>query len=167
MAESAAPSVVTDEMRAQLGVEGPETTLEVTSTGCRLFARAVGHTDPVFYDRDVARSRGYRDILAPPGFLGSPVYRPGMDDRHSEYATAHGVGVGLRVPYKRVLNGGTACQYEEPVCAGDVLTSRSRICDFQEREGSIGPMLIVYRETIYRRPDGAVVARVRGNAIHY
>ena len=32
MAESAAPSVVTDEMRAQLGVEGPETTLEVTST---------------------------------------------------------------------------------------------------------------------------------------
>ena len=160
MAESAAPSVVTDEMRAQLGVEGPETTLEVTSTGCRLFARAVGHTDAVFYDRDVARSRGYRDLLAPPGFLGTPVYRPGMRDDMER-------GPGLKLPYKRVLNGGTTYEYVEPVCAGDVLTSRSRICDYQEREGSIGPMLIVYRETTYRRADGEVVARVRGNVIHY
>ncbi len=160
MAESAAPSVVSDEMRALLGVEGPETTLEVTSTGCRLFARAVGHTDAAFYDRDVARSRGYRDLLAPPGFLGTPVYRPGMRDDVDR-------GPGLKLPYKRVLNGGTTYEYVEPVCAGDVLTSRSRICDFQEREGSIGPMLIVYRETTYRRPGGEVVARVRGNVIHY
>lgn len=161
MAESAAPSVVTDEMRALVGVEGPETTLEVTSTGCRLFARAVGHTDPVFYDREVAQARGHRDVLAPPGFLGEPVYRPGMQETHRPSDGR------LRVPYKRVLNGGTSYEYLEPVCAGDVLTSRSRICDFQEREGSIGPMLIVYRETTYRRPDGAVVARVRGNLIQY
>ena len=165
MAESAAPSVVTDEMRAQLGVEGPETTLEVTSTGCRMFARAVGHTDPVFYDRQVALERGYRDILAPPGFLGTPVYRPGMSDSHGE---THGGGAErIRVPYKRVLNGGTTYEYVEPVCAGDVLTSRSHVGDYQEREGSIGPMLIVYRETTYRRADGEVVARVRGNVIHY
>lgn len=161
MAESAAPSIVTDEMRALVGVEGPETTLEVTSTGCRLFARAVGHTDPVYYDREAARSRGYRDLPAPPGFLGTPVYRPGMREDHGD------AGTRLKVPYKRVLNGGTSYQYEDDICAGDVLTSRSRICDFQEREGSIGPMLIVYRETTYRRPDGAVVARVRGNVIHY
>lgn len=159
MAESAAPSVVTDEMRAQLGVEGPETTLEVTSTGCRMFARAVGHTDAVFYDRQVALERGYRDILAPPGFLGTPVYRPGMRDAHG--------GERIRVPYKRVLNGGTTCEYVEPVCAGDVLTLRSHVGDYQEREGSIGPMLIVYRETTYRRADGEVVARVRGSVIHY
>jgi len=161
MAESAAPSVLTDEMRAQLGVEGPETTLEVTSTGCRLFARAVGHVDPVFYDRETARSRGYRDVLAPPGFLGTPAYLPGAPVMHRE------AGERLGVPYKRVLNGGTSCEYVEPVCAGDVLTSTSRICDFQEREGSIGPMLIVHRETTYRRPDGATVARVRGTVIHY
>lgn len=160
MAESTAPSVVTDDMRAQVGVEGPETTLEVTTTGCRLFARAVGHTDAVFYDRDVARARGYRDILAPPGFLGTPVFRPGMSEERGEAARR------LKLPYKRVLNGGTTYEYLEPVCAGDVLTSTSRICDFREREGSIGPMLIIYRETTYRR-DGEVIARVRGNAIHY
>ena len=161
MAESAAPSVLTDEMRAQVGVEGPETTLEVTSTGCRMFARAVGHVDPVFYDRETALSRGYRDVVAPPGFLGTPAYLPGAAPAHRE------AGERLRVPYKRVLNGGTSCEYVESVCAGDVLTSRSRICDFQEREGSIGPMLIVHRETTYRRLDGAVVARVRGTVIHY
>src|SRR5690606_29297588 len=120
MAESAASSVVTDQMRAQLGVEGPETTLEVTSTGCRLFARAVGHTDPVFYDQEVARTRGYRDILAPPGFLGAPAYGPGTSPVDGE------TGERVEVPYKRVLNGGTTYEYVEPVCAGDVLTSRSR-----------------------------------------
>jgi len=148
-------------MRALLGVEGPETTLEVTSTGCRMFARAVGHVDPVFYDRETARSRGYRDVLAPPGFLGTPAFRPGAPVMHRE------AGEKLGVPYKRVLNGGTSCEYVESVCAGDVLTSRSRICDFQEREGSIGPMLIVNRETTYRRPGGEVVARIRGTVIHY
>ena len=164
MAESAASSVVTDQMRAQLGVEGPETTLEVTSTGCRMFARAVGHTDPVFYDRQVARDRGYRDVLAPPGFLGIPVYGPGAPEVNGSHAEG---GERLNVPYKRRLNGGTTYEYVEPVAAGDVLTSRSQIGDYQEREGSIGPMLIVYRETTYRRPGGDIVARVRGTVIYY
>lgn len=154
-------SVVTEALRAQLGVDGPETVHEVTSTGCRMFARAVGHTDLVFYDRAAARHRGYRDILAPPGYLGTPVYLPRM-------AGAVRVGKDLDVPYPRVLNGGTTYEYVEPVCAGDVIVSRTRTTEFQERTGSIGPMLIVFRETTYRRQtDGAVVARMYGNTIHY
>ena len=35
-------SVITDEMRAQIGVEGPETVGELTTTSVRMFARAVG-----------------------------------------------------------------------------------------------------------------------------
>jgi hypothetical protein len=160
MAESVAQFVLSDEVRALVGVEGPETTHEVTSTGCRLFARAVGHTDVIFYDRDHARSRGYRDIVAPPGFLGAQCYQPGS-------AESHETGMKLPLPYKRVLNGGTAYEYLDDVCAGDVLTARSKTVDIRERTGSIGPMLIVYRETTYRRPDGEVVAKMYGNTIHY
>lgn len=162
MAESAAQSVVTDEMRAQLGVEGPASTAEVTTTGCRLFARAVGHQDDIFYDAEAARARGYRDIVAPPGFLGTPIYRPGNRDRE-----AGPPGGGLKIPYKRILNGGTTYEYFEPICAGDVISSRTKITEFQERTGSIGPMLIVYRETTYTREDGTVVAKMYGNIIHY
>lgn len=62
-----ASPVITDELRGMIGVETGESVAEVTAGGCRLFARAVGHTDPVFYDEAVARQRGYRAIVAPPG----------------------------------------------------------------------------------------------------
>ena len=73
----AAPSVITDEMRAAVGVEGPPVVMEVERANCRMFARAVGHTDPTFYDEPTAKARGYRSIVAPPGFLGTPVFQPG------------------------------------------------------------------------------------------
>jgi hypothetical protein len=31
----------------------------------------------------------------------------------------------------------------------------------------MGPMLIVFRETVFTREDGTVVAKSRGNLIHY
>ncbi|MDA1239952.1 MAG: MaoC family dehydratase N-terminal domain-containing protein [Chloroflexi bacterium] len=156
-----AESVVTDALKAQLGVDGPETVHEVTSTACRMFARAVGHSDLVFYDRDAATARGYRDILAPPGYLGTPVYLP--RDRGEARPPKD-----PDVPYRRLLNGSTTYEYFEPVCAGDVIVSRTRTTEYQERTGSIGPMLIVFRETAFqRKSDGALVAKMYGNTIHY
>ena len=155
-----AESVVTDAMRALIGVEGAETVSEVTSTGCRLFARAVGHIDPIFYDREAARVRGFRDVVAPPGFLGSAVFRPGerIDvPRHQ----------GPKTPYRRILNGGTTFEHFEPLCAGDIVRSRSKITEFQERQGSIGPMLITSRETSYVHEDGRLIAKMYGSLISY
>jgi len=152
--------VVTDEMRAAIGKEGEPATLEVEKTGCRLFARAVGHTDRIFYDEEYAKSKGYRSIAAPPGFLGTPVFDP--DARQG----APGGG-RFNIPYKRVLNGGTDYSYLRDVCAGDVLTSRTKITDLTERTGSIGPMLITSRETTYTNQEGEVVARLYGTTIQY
>ena len=73
----AANSVISEEMRAAIGVEGPTTVMEVERTNCQMFARSVGHSDPIFYDEAAAKARGYRGIVAPPGFLGTPVFRPG------------------------------------------------------------------------------------------
>ena len=69
-------SVVTDEMRAIVGKESEPATLEVDKTGCRMFARAVGHKDHIFYDEDYAKSKGYRSVVAPPGLLDSAVDDP-------------------------------------------------------------------------------------------
>ncbi len=155
-----AESMITDDMRALIGVDGPETVSEVTSTGCRLFARAVGHTDLIFYDRDAARGRGYRDIVAPPGFLGTPVFRPG------EKAEMGGQPL-VKTRFRRILNGGTTFEYFEPLCAGDVVRSHSKVTEYQERQGSIGPMLITFRETSYVRSDGMLVAKMYGSLINY
>ena len=154
-----AESVVTDAMRALIGVEHPEATFEVTSTGCRLFARAVGHTDPIFYDRETARHRGFRDFVAPPGFLGNAVIRPADNVARRD--------LGMRTPYRRALNGGTTFEYLEPLCAGDVIAARSKVTKYQERLSSIGPMLITFRETSYVRTDGVLVVKMYDHVINY
>ncbi len=43
-------SVTTDKMRAEIGVESEPVTFEVDKTACRMFARAVGYTDPIYFD---------------------------------------------------------------------------------------------------------------------
>ncbi len=56
--------LITEEMRAAVGVESEPWTLEVDKTMVRMFARAVGYTDPLFYDEAFAQSKGYRSLPA-------------------------------------------------------------------------------------------------------
>ncbi len=53
-----------------------------------------------------------------------------------------------------MLNGGTDYEYFEDVCAGDILTATMKISDIAEREGKMGPMLIVSTETTYKNQAG-------------
>src|SRR5206468_119526 len=101
----------------------------------RLFARSVGYTDPLFYDEEFARSKGYRSIPCPPHYLGTPVYNPAAAE-----ATR---GRRVESPYKRRLNGGTEIEMLDTICAGDVLTATSKLADILETRGSLGPMLIM------------------------
>lgn len=153
-------TVITDKMREIIGKESDPVPYEIDNTGCRQFARAVGYTDPVFYDEAYARSKGHRGILAPPGFLGHPIVIPGRPAATSPYSQ-------LDIPLKRVLNGGTDIEYFADVCSGDALTATSKISDLTEREGRMGPMLIVSQETTFRNQDGDIVAIMRGAAIRY
>ncbi len=170
MAEEQAPApVITAEMQAAIGIESEPWTVEVDKTSVRMFARAVGYRDPVFYDDDFAKSKGYRSLPCPPHFLGTPVFNPGTSD--ATFGAPRRGNRDFEILYKRRLNGGTDIEYftEKPadaICAGDVLQATSRIASFTERSGSLGPMLITISETVYRR-GGAVVAISRGTGIAY
>ncbi len=153
-------SVITDKMRAEIGVESEPVTFEVDKTACRMFARAVGYTDPIYFDEQYAKSKGYRGIPAPVGFLGHPVYDPNRPQRLGGYFRTD-------TPFKRILNGGTDIEYFDTVCAGDVLTATSKLADLGEREGRLGPMLVTVTESTYRNQDGKLVARARGTGIQY
>jgi len=153
-------SVVTQEMRERVGKEGPPSTLEVDKTSVRMFARAVGYTDPVFYDEDEAKRRGYRSLPTPPGYLGTQIFNPAAGE-------AAGPGGWMNGPYKRILNGGTEIEYFGDICAGDLLTSRSKIASFSERQGSIGAMLLTVSEASFTNQDGTLIAISRGTLISY
>jgi hydroxyacyl-ACP dehydratase HTD2-like protein with hotdog domain len=162
-------SVITEEMRAAIGVESEPWTVEVEKTSVRMFARAVGYRDPIFYDEAAAQAQGYRSLPCPPHFLGTPVFTPGEAD--ATFGTPRRGGREFGLPYQRRLNGGTDIEYftdgpADAICAGDVLQASRRIASFSERSGSLGPMLITVTETLYRR-DGQLVAIVRGTGIAY
>ncbi len=153
-------ALITDELRAKIGIETSPAVYEVDKTGCRMFARAVGYTDPLFFDEEYAQSKGYRSIPAPPGFLGHRVYDPRQPQQE-------GADIRLEMPLKRVLNGGTDIEYFDTICAGDVLTVIGiQLEDLQEREGRQGPMLIARSRYTYKRGD-QVVAIFRGTLIFY
>lgn len=151
-------SVITDEMRAQIGVETAPVTFEVDRTAIRNFARSVGYTDPLYYDEEYAKSKGYRALPAPPGFLGWPVFNPQKPQPMGPPR--------FETRLKRVLNGGSEFENVDDVCAGDTLVMTGRITDIYERQGSMGLMLFTVREQVYKR-DGQIVAYMRGTGINY
>lgn len=161
MSDEARESLITDEMRAQIGKESEPTTLEIDKTSVRMFARAVGYTDPVYYDEGAAKAAGYRSLPAPPGYLGTPIYDP---NRRSGRVQQQ---LEPSRPLKRVLNGGTDVEYLADICAGDILTSASAVASIEERQGRLGEMLITTTKTTYRNQDGEVVAIMTGTGIRY
>jgi hypothetical protein len=162
MTQQQEESLLTDEMRATIGVESAPAKLEVEKTAIRMFARAVGHTDLIFYDEDYARSKGHRSIVAPPGYLGTPIYSPNSGGF---------TGPGGRSPSGRplrALNGGTEYEYTGvEICAGDTITSVSKTISIDERRSSMGLMLITRRETVYTNQNGEVVCRGYGTGLTY
>ena len=161
-------SLITPEMRAEIGKRSEPTICEVDKLQVRLFARAVGHTDPIYFDEKEAKAAGYRSLPCPPGYLGTPVYDPRTSD--PTFGGRRGAGPGPQPsrPLKRILNGGTEIEYMDDICAGDVLESTTYIADIQERKGSIGEMLITTTKNEYKRQsDGKIVAVMTGTGIRY
>lgn len=148
-------------MRALIGVDYPPVAFDVDRSGIRLWARAVGYDDSVYYDEEHARSLGHPALPAPPGFLG-----------HERYAAAEEIGAkgppirGLSPGLPRSLNGGTAYEYHATVYAGDVLMATTRITDIKQRRASIGDMLVISRRTTYSR-DGQAVVVMRATVLNY
>ena len=156
---STANDLITPEVEASIGQEYPPVVHEVEAPGIRMWARAVGYDDPVFYDEGVARDRGFARLPAPPGFLGIPVSRPGDPEPGPPIR-------GLNPALTRSLNGGTEYTHVRQVLAGDRLTATTRIVEVKQRDGSIGPMLLITRETTYRRGE-ETVATLRATVINY
>jgi len=151
--------LITDDLRALIGTPWPPVVLDVDATSIRMWARAVGFDDPVFYDEAAARARGFEALPAPPGFVGTPRFRPDEPEPGPPIR-------GLHPELTRSLNGGTEFEYRHPILAGDTLVASTTIVDLQEKEGSIGRMLIITRETTYHREE-ETVATLRATVINY
>lgn len=149
---------LTDEMKADIGVSSPPATFEVTAPGIRLFARALGYTDPIYYDVEEARKAGHRALPAPPGFFGSRVYKP------SEGAVGQPRD---RFGFARAIAGGVAVTPLAQVYDGDVLVGVTTTTDVQLRDSRMGQMLVTTLDTVYTNQDGVVVGKYRFIGLAY
>ncbi len=90
------------------------------------YAHAIGAENPVHFDRDAAQAAGYRDVVAPPMFCvvySSRSVGPAVLDPE----------VGIN--YAAMVHGGQEFVWGEPVCAGDEITTETKVTEIYEKDG--------------------------------
>ena len=166
MPEAEVETLVTAEMEERKGVWGNErVSYPVSESDIRKWAIAVywGETPPrLYWDADYARGTRWGGIIAPQDF--------------NPFAWAVPTGAvkpAGAVPGQQtrkggnVMNGGQADTYGVPMRPGDVITSRSRLSHWEERQGRNGLTLFTYTETEWRNQDGELVKTRISTGIRY
>ena len=108
------------------GKSFPPVEYEVGREKIREFAYAVGEDNPVYFDREAARSAGFRDVAAPPmfavvyssGAIGPVIFDP---------------EVGIN--FMAMVHGGQEFVWGEPVCSGDTISTTAEVKDISEKDG--------------------------------
>lgn len=150
-------SLITDEMRQDVGVEWEPYVQEIDKRFIRKFAEAVGDSNPLWSD-DAAAARGPNgSTIAPPTFYVAldPIYRTGTPERRWTVAGQNKSGA----------NAFDEVEIFEPIRPGDTITARAKIADIYEREGRAGKLLFTVREVTYTNQHDRVVAISRGGLV--
>jgi len=143
-----------EELKKHLGEEGPPQVEEIERGAIAKFARAIGETNPLYFDPEYAKKTRFGSIVAPPTFI----------------SRLHGHGPTFprpEVPLQRVLHTDDVIEHFEPIRPGDQITVVSRFTDVFEKGGKSGPMLF---ETITRRmtnQKGQLVATVAMTTVRF
>ncbi|MCY1427522.1 hypothetical protein D9M71_433710 [compost metagenome] len=131
------------------------TTAELEKGRLRFFAKAIGETDPIYTDEEVARAAGYPSLPMPPTFLFC-LAREGRDNDH----IVEGI---MGFDLGRILHAEESFTYHRMAFAGDVLTFDSRIVDVYEKKG--GALQFVVSEIRVTNQRGEHIADVRESTV--
>ena len=146
-------SIIPESLRNAIGVESDPITYEIEKGHIARFAEAIGDENPLYSDEIKARNSKYGGIIAHPTFYRA--LRPGSLPETAES------------PFTRNLDAGSDWEYFEPIRPGDRITVTIKLADVVEREGRLGKMIIITRETRYENQLGQIVATQKTNGISY
>lgn len=99
---------------------------EVGREKIREYARAVGESNPIYHDPEAARAAGFSNVVAPPMFCvvySAPAMGPAVLDPE--------LGINLAL----MVHGSQEFEWEEPVVAGDEITTTVSVKDVYEKNG--------------------------------
>ena len=146
-------TIIPESLRNAIGVESDPITYEIEKGHIARFAEAIGDENPLYSDEIKARNSKYGGIIAPPTFYRA--LRPGSLPETAES------------PFTRNLDAGSDWEYFEPIRPGDRITVTIKLAAVVEREGRLGKMIIITRETRYENQLGQIVATQKTNGISY
>lgn len=161
-----AETLVTPDMEQQKGVWGEErTSYPISESDIRKWAIGVywGETPPrIFWDPEYAKTTRWGGIIAPEDFNPFAWAVPMGEVRLSG-------AIPGQTPKKgqNVLNGGQVDTFGVRMRPGDIVTSRTRLSHWEEREGRNGLTLYTYTETEWKNQNGEVVKTRISTGIRY
>lgn len=166
MPEAEVQTLVTPEMEERKGVWGSErVSYPVSESDIRKWAIAVywGETPPrLYWDEDYAKTTKWGGIIAPQDFNPFAWAVPTGAVRPAGAVPGQQTRKG-----GNVMNGGQQDTYGVPMRPGDVITSRSQLSSWEERQGRNGLTLFTYTETEWRNQDGELVKTRISTGIRY
>ena len=107
----------------------PPIIFDIEKQRVKFFSKATGQTDPVYFDEDIAKERGFPSLLAPPTFLTTVSH-----EQKNPYQYLHDLSIDM----KNVLHAGQSYKYYDLVFAGDQITMESKIKNmYDKKDGSL------------------------------
>ena len=137
--------------RSYIGHKSEPLTVKVEPFQLRLFAKAVGETNPVYLNEAAAKAAGYRNMLAPPTFAHSLGF-----SKPDPFGDWPAMGIELA----KVLHGEQKFEYFAPICAGDTITLQAKVIDIYDKKD--GAMEFIVSETTITNQDGELVGKMTG-----
>jgi hypothetical protein len=127
-----------------LALEIPPLEVDIERWRLKLFAKAIGETDPVYSDPAAALAAGYPDLPVPPSFLGNSI--------ELDVADPLAWLIAIGADPTKTLHAEQAFTYHAMAFAGDRLMLKRRITDVYSKKG--GALEFVVKQTdIWRGED--------------
>ncbi len=130
-----------------IGYRQPPFKAEVEKGRLRLFAKAIGETDPIYFDEQAARAAGHASLPVPPTFFFCLEM-----ERADPYDWFHELGM----PLGQVLHGEQSFTYHRTAYAGETLTFSAELLDIYEKKN--GALQFLVQRNFVSDASGAPVA---------
>jgi acyl dehydratase len=144
-----------DELKSHLGVRGAAWTAEVEKGAVRKFARAIGETNPLYFDEDYAAGTRFGGIITPPTFVAA-LKAPGLPPLPDP-----------PVRFTVFLHTDDVIRQFTPIRVGDTITSVPELSDVVVKNGRNGEMLFTTFSYTMTNQDGVLVATLAWTEVQF
>jgi acyl dehydratase len=130
------------------------------------YAVAVDERNLLYFDREYARSLGYRDIIAPPNYLATlrGSLQPGPFDADLLH---DGMSPSARppLPSLKAMGGGQRLTLHAPVYCGDFIAGQRRLAGVTEKKGRADTLIVIEEELAYADKAGELKLTLRNTLL--